>query len=497
MKMWSIARGRGHAVSAVLSLLLASPPASAQLIGVRTVPVASGDQFVIHPSERMGMAQPSIVLHDRLLDPWVNPAKGSLVEESSFLGAPSFYDISGNAGAGRTLPLSGLFAGDVWFGGVGVALQQIVDEPGWESGIFWAQDAIWRGPPRRLGETSSRNLYVDGFVGRRIPGTNLSFGGSLSWSDLNAVDGVDLLYQASDGVDQNGDIFDARVGLFSEDEEGRSFELLLLHNRRSMTHDVRNIEWNWLNPLQRWEITTVVETNLDETHTWGVHSGYVAPITESGWRLGGILTVNRKTHPKIPNYEIQNIPRDPGETMAWNMGVGLARESGPISFGVDIVYEPVWSDTWQEADSLIPLPGGGRIEVGERTIENDFFFSNIGLRFGLARETDRWGFQVGVQVRSYDYDLVQFDNVESTRRKQSESWEEWAPSVGVVWKLDELELRYAGRMTSGTGRPGTDFTGDRAVALAESDFIVAPQGPLTLQEAHVLTHQLSIRLPIR
>jgi hypothetical protein len=30
-----------------------------------------------------------------------------------------------------------------------------------------------------------------------------------------------------------------------------------------------------------------------------------------------------------------------------------------------------------------------------------------------------------------------------------------------------------------------------------SDFIIAPSGPLTLQDAHILTHQLSVSLPIR
>jgi hypothetical protein len=34
------------------------------------------------------------------------------------------------------------------------------------------------------------------------------------------------------------------------------------------------------------------------------------------------------------------------------------------------------------------------------------------------------------------------------------------------------------------------------LALA-SDFIVAPSGPLTLQDAHVITHQLSVSLPLR
>jgi hypothetical protein len=32
---------------------------------------------------------------------------------------------------------------------------------------------------------------------------------------------------------------------------------------------------------------------------------------------------------------------------------------------------------------------------------------------------------------------------------------------------------------------------------AQGDFIVAPQGPLTLQDARVVTHQLAVRVPVR
>ena len=33
-------------------------------------------------------------------------------------------------------------------------------------------------------------------------------------------------------------------------------------------------------------------------------------------------------HPKIPNYEIMNIPRDPGTSWSYNLGVGIARDDG-------------------------------------------------------------------------------------------------------------------------------------------------------------------------
>ena len=47
-----------------------------QLISIKTVPVASGDQFMIFPSRNLAMGGVSIALDDPLLDPFVNPAKG-------------------------------------------------------------------------------------------------------------------------------------------------------------------------------------------------------------------------------------------------------------------------------------------------------------------------------------------------------------------------------------------------------------------------------------
>jgi hypothetical protein len=35
------------------------------------------------------------------------------------------------------------------------------------------------------------------------------------------------------------------------------------------------------------------------------------------------------------------------------------------------------------------------------------------------------------------------------------------------------------------------------VAAAATDFFVAPSGPLTLQDATVFTHQVSVAIPIR
>ena len=116
---------------------------------------------------------------------------------------------------------------------------------------------------------------------------------------------------------------------------------------------------------------------------------------------------------------------------------------------------------------------------------------------GLAYELERASFQAGVEVRSYAYTLDQRDHIQDTRRDQEESWMEWSPSIGAKAKFAEFEIGYAGRMTTGSGRPGVQWTGARADAALAADFIIAPSGPLTLQDALVITHRVTVSVPIR
>ena len=74
---------------------------------------------------------------------------------------------------------------------------------------------------------------------------------------------------------------------------------------------------------------------------------------------------------------------------------------------------------------------------------------------------------------------------------------EWSPTLGAKAKFSEFEIGYQGRMTTGSGRPGVQWTGQRADAALAADFIVAPSGPLTLQDALVITHRITVSVPIR
>ncbi len=291
---------------------------------------------------------------------------------------------------------------------------------------------------------------------------------------------------------------DYRLGLLAEGSDGRSLELLLLHSRLNMTHEVTYQTFRWDPVARRSIVQTRMETNLDQTRTWGAHAGYVQPVGTEGVRLGAVVTGNYKSHPKIPNYEIMNIPRDPGFTWAYNFGVGVSRTNGPATVGLDLVYEPIWSETWADADTAVKSRSGTVIQPGGKTVENDFRFSNFTLRTGLAREQERWGFQLGLHVRDIHYWLDQRDNVREIRRDQEEEWLEWTPTWGAAVKFPEFQIRYMGNRTSGTGRPGvgSGFARGGMLQAASTDFIVAPSGALTLQEAAVWLHQVSVTVPL-
>lgn len=476
--------------------------AAAQLIPVKTVPVATGDQFLLFPSTSLGMGGISLALSDTLGDPFLNPATGGRLAEDLFFGSPVFYHVSGGNGSGRTLPIGTIFRFDDWFGGGAVSLQEL--EGAGRDRWFTNPLAAWSPQPPVLSEKSARNLYAFGILGRRFPESGISVGLSAFWADLGAVDGVDLLYALSEEIEQSGHFSDLRLGMTKEWSGERSLELLLLRTKLRMTHDVTYLDLAWTpgapdsGPLPVW--VTRMEENLDHTDTWGGRIAYRRPLNAEGWMIGWSLTGNWKDHPKIPNYEIQNIPRDPGNTRAFALGVGVSKTREDSRFGVDLVLEPIRSETWADAASDTVSVTGDRILAGERTVENELRFTNAVLRAGGSLDYRRATFRAGIQVRSYSYELDQFNRIDVTRRNQDESWMEWSPSLGVSLNLKGAAIHYTARMTTGTGRPGVRWEGPRAamVDLASSvDFILAPSGPLTLQDARVTTHQLSVVLPFQ
>ena len=322
--------------------------------------------------------------------------------------------------------------------------------------------------------------------------------------------GIEHLYAGSQRIDLRGGVFDVRIGGLWETQAGAVLEAVVLHNRVDMTHDVTYVEWPpFLEPdparPQVWSPLLRTDENRDVTRTWGAHVRAARPLGSEGWRGGLTATANKRSHPKIPNYEIQNIPRDPGSSLAFNLGAGLVREFGAVTFGVEALLEPIWADTWQEAEADTLASGGQTIARGEKTLLNDFRFVNVLLRTGAEVNHGGFNAQLGLQAYSIRYDLEQVDRLQGTVRDQREDWIEWTPTWSAAYRFEQATLRYFGQALTGTGRPGVaqNWVFDGVpMATAEGDsgalsILTAPSGPLTLQTATVWTHQLAVVVPIR
>jgi len=509
-----------RAVRLVVPLLCLAAPVRAQLIPIKTIPIAQGDQFQIFPANNLGMGSVSIALADSLNDPFVNPAMGTRLAGARFFSSPTVYSVSRNAGGGRSLPFAALARSREWYGGLALALQQVdpsrPPRPDQFFGVATPNDVRPLVADPRIPQPDTRahgNEYAFAMVGRDLSGSNISIGASALWTGLHALDGVDLLYAGSRRVVQRGHTLDLRVGAVKAwpgQWGARSLEALILHNDFAATHTVTYVDNFWDPGTELLLQRARIEQNLDRTHTWGMHLKYAFPFNAAGWRIGWIATVNQSSHPKIPNYELANvpaIPRDPGHSTAFDFGIGLSKVRGAATFGVDFVYEPIRSYTWADAVAPMSTASGDTLAAGAKTVENHFHFSNTQLRIGAGRDIDlkglgkAVGLQLGLILRSVRYSLEQQDNVQALQRQLTTGWMEWTPTWGLSLRFPEFEIRYRGSVTHGAGRPQSEFTpapwGLRDVALAGGTILAAPSGPLNLTDVSTTTHQISLSLPLR
>jgi hypothetical protein len=488
----------------------------AQIIQVKTLPIADGDQWRLFPSANAGIGDVSIALRDSLLDPFGNPAKASRLKAHSrglVFGSPSVYSMSKRAGGGQTLPVGGIKRFGSMFAGAAVAIQQIDRSPDLDQ-FFGPTASLVRfdGTPIVTERPSRRNQFGFATLGRVFDDAGVSIGVSALWSGLHGIDGVDQLYAGSRSVAQHGRTSDVRVGALKEWSGDRTFEALVLHNRFDMAHDVTWADNVWDPNTRTFAQRARIDHNLDRTNLWGMQLGYSQPFADSGWRMGAMVTTNLMSHPKLPDYQIAQamvIPWDPGHTAAYDLGVGVSRAFELTRFGIDAIYEPIHTHTWGETPTDIGT-GPTIIPAGNKTTENWFHFSNAILRTGVSQELPLDSLRValrgirlegGVAMRAVSYKLTQIDHVAGTSRLDHEDWIEWTRTWGLGVRFSGLEVRYTGRSTTGTGRTGVreDFDG-RVLAAADagaSNFLSAPTSSTQLTGVSVFTHQVSVSLPIR
>jgi hypothetical protein len=223
--------------------------------------------------------------------------------------------------------------------------------------------------------------------------------------------------------------------------------------------------------------------------------------------MGYLFTANRLSHPKIPNYQIQNIPRDPGNTDAYNIGFGTSRVIGHSTFGLDAVMEPMWSHTWADAAGDTTDVGGRVIPQGDHTVDNHFRFSNSRINVGFGHElvgsSDSAavvGLQFGVSMRSINYTLDQTNHVLKSSRSQDEGWVEWTPTVGVRVRTRDFVFSYAMSVTCGPscgGNGGQTFLAPAAAPAPDVGVLAAPSAPLNFDGGSSSQHRVMVSIRLR
>ena len=506
---WRLARATlGRIALVFASLPAAVHAANAQLITVKTAPIADGGQFAFFPSANLGMGGVSIALADSTLDPFTNPAKAARLAGTRVFGAPTFFTVTRKAGGGLTLPLGTSYSRGAWFTQLMVAMQDI-DRAGNGGGGVIAPNALADGAVDVVavvndGKKSHENRYVHGLLGRRL-GRGVSVATSASWWRLNALDGVELYYPTSQGLRQRGEASDVRVGLLKEMGGGQSIEAVAVHNRLAMNQDVAFADAFWDPTLRQFTIRSRLEPNADETETSGLHVAYLRPLSDSTWRVGALLTANRISQPRLPGYQLPQVPADAGRAQAYNIGGGVSRTTGPWTVGFDAIYEPIWSRTWVRADDATQACDGSAIDPGAKTLDSRFRFNNgiarlgVGAAFPLAKGQSLT-FETGGQLRAVRYRLEQQDLVQQSRSASTQHWNEWTRSWGIGYRLAGAALHYRGNLTTGASRPGFDDSGNIVFATADSrPGFVSSSVPFGLRfgKVRTTTHQISFSVPLR
>ena len=501
------------ALALVATLPAALGTARGQVIAVKTAPIADGGQFAFLPSANLGMGGLSIARPDSALDPFINPATGARFSGSRVFGAPTFFSVTRKAGGGLTLPLGASISSGAWFTQLLVAMQDI-DRTGNDGPVVsplaaadarsatatTTTDVVTSDDDR----ASRQNRYVHGLLGRRL-GHGFSFASSASWWRLNAVDGVELYYPVNDQVRQHGEASDVRIGILKEFGPGHSIEAVALHNRFAMSQDVASTETLWDPTLRQFTSRARVEPNADQTDTWGLHLGYLRPLADSTWHVGAILTANRIKQPRLPAYDLPEVPADAARAQAYNIGAGISRSTSQLVAGFEAIYEPIWRHSWVQADEPTEARDGTPIDAGTNVLENDFRFHNAIARLGLGFAVPIVGehaltFEAGGQLRAIRYRLEQQDAIQGAHVTSTQGWNEWTRSWGVSYRFAGAAVQYRGNLTTGASRPGFDDDG-RVVFAPGIDARpccgqAVPFG-LKFDDVRTTTHQISFSVPIR
>ena len=397
------------------------------------------------------------------------------------------------------MPFGGFIKKENFFGGALVAYQGYNAER--THGQFMGIQSHVTGIPAPTTRNDlGNNTYLFGLFGVRFPESNVSLAGSVSWAKYGAMDGVTLLYPGSIDIKQDGWTAEYKLGVVGNVTDLDRLEFVAGHARFKATHEVTYQDFIIRDPGPFMPYRT--EINKDESNEWVLSAGYKRTVNTK-WTLGALLAVNWKDHPKIPNYSLANIPRDPGTSTAYNIGLGAVVAGERSQFGVEYIYEPITSNTWAEAGERYVDPRiqamNPLIPPNFKTVENFFSFSNHIVRAGLlsSTNTDWLDYRFGAQLHFYKYRLNQNDNIFGTSRSMETDWLEGTISAGLTATFSSFQLLYTVQLVLGNGLVSTVSSPipillGNGEPVRTNDFLVAPSGDLIVDNITLVTHQVAI-----
>ena len=486
-----------------LLLSIFAPVLNAQWIPIRTVPLITARQSEMQPSLARGMGNLSIVFDDPLGNLFLNPANAASLTGIVLFTSPTHnswtnddrQSVTTDLGSSRypgtsatSIPFGAFLGGSNLFGGGLVAHQAYQTK----TSIDRASLLATRAGQLETRDNTENNMYLFGLFGTRCAEGNAAIAGSVTWAQYGAMDGVNLLYPGSVDLSQNGWTVEYKLGAVGTIHERDRLEFLLGRSIARTSHHVTYPVVGFTDIRPNSDYRT--EINKDESSQWLLNASYKRTL-HRGWRVGAGITVNWKDHPKIPNYDLANIPRDPGTSLAYNLGLAALWSDTTSLWGIEYIYEPMTSQTWAEAGEQPANPQDQLLPPTFKTIENFFDFTNHIIRVGHRSHTRHpWlEYRFGAQLHIYSYSLDQQDNIAGTARSLSTDWVETTLSGGLSATLGDLQLMYTLQLVLGNGLVGTQSVTFRvAEAARANDILVAPSGELVVNELTLVTHQLAL-----
>lgn len=465
---------------AIVILTILQNPLSAQGIQVKTVPILACDQFAAPPSFRDDMGGVTLALRDAHNDIWSNPAlfmdlKSHLIlaprlnhwnydRETSW----SYYSNNPYTSLEETASSNHLLSLPAGMAVKGGRL--------YGAGLITAQSVGAENTNKANFEASNYAVSLRG--GALFPAANVAFGLGFDAARIHGVDGVYLLYPDATRLTQRGWARSLQAGLAGWRKNGDLWQTSLGYHQYHMKQTAQAVE------------------NKDENEGWYGTASYTRALSKN---LDVALAVayDWKHHPKIPDYPLAGIPRDPGNTRGLNIGLGCSWREDKTLAGFDIIYEPIDVKTWADAAADEKLWDGRIIRKGDVTVRNDYQFHNLILRGGAQIQPLHWlSLRTGSQVRFYSYDYYQNDFIQQIERrgKPQRAWTEFTWTGGASVHLNRVEIAYSLRLLMGTGILERQWLWRWMMEdFANADFIIPPTVQLNVTPVTYYTQVISLR----